>query len=1027
MVYCCCKQYVMKRGFPMVALRRWMCSLMILALCMNFMPGAVFAADEAAEETAISTEAATEPMEETTLPTDETTQPTEETTTPTEETTTPAEETEPPTEPAQPMEEAPKGWGLYFGQLHSHTDISDGTGTVEEAFTHAASVPNLDFFAVTDHSESISGADTALLTEDMTLRSADWAAGKAAAAAVTDRDFVGIYGYEMSWYDPKELGHINTFCTPGFVSWQQPAFFESATGLENYAAALKEVPLSVSQFNHPGPEYGDFLGFTRYSAAVDDVVQLLEVGSGKNAYGFYTQALDYGWHVAPTCSQNNHYGNWGSQDPGRTAVLADSLTEAGIYDALRNYRAYATGDSDLHIYFDRMGQRLSRQDVGAELTLTATLYDPTDAIGLVEVIVKEGAVIASESAQGTSAEISFTVPADFDYYYLRITQPDGDTAVTAPVWLEGEPELGIREFSCETELPMQGRPLSLTLTLYNGTREELQVSRIDLSLGGEVFHSMTDIAPIPAGEAASYAVSPTLWQLGMTTITATVTAERNGEVMLWERSLTLSLQRDDLVADILVDAAHGNAGTAQLQNLSKLAADNRVGLTLAGETITDRMLAEAGILLVTAPSAAFSEEVVRAAAEFAAHGGTLILCGQSAALDGETVSAEELNRILTAAGSTMSFQSDTAQDENNNGGEPDWIYPGDINRGASWCEHVAPNQVYRHISGCTVAPGNGTWLVRGEGNGASLLAWEPLPGGGNVFAAGSLWLLEEEMAPPRNMWDAPYANRTIMEAILGITPPEISATPIRALIPGEVCSIRGYVTAGTAREGNNFPDTIYLQDDTGGIAVTPFAGQDISVGTPLEVTGYLETEGKNRQFHTISFAPLEADAYRFEGLTGTYRELMDNSLHGGELVQIEGTVERVQLTEAGVLSQIILRDKDGNYATVLVEPYIRSGTTGKNELAEDIRAGQEVRAFGILHMHTDGTSVIRVRNCDEVIVIDPWPYTPDKIRDRSNPQSGDNIHVWAALLVISGIVLPGLRKGLRRDRSCAIMAKNKKE
>ena len=45
-------------------------------------------------------------------------------------------------------------YNLYFGQLHSHTNISDGAGSVEEAFDHASQVDNLDFLAVTDHSNS---------------------------------------------------------------------------------------------------------------------------------------------------------------------------------------------------------------------------------------------------------------------------------------------------------------------------------------------------------------------------------------------------------------------------------------------------------------------------------------------------------------------------------------------------------------------------------------------------------------------------------------------------------------------------------------------------------------------------------------------------------------------------------------------------------------------------------------------------------------------------------------------------------
>ena len=45
-------------------------------------------------------------------------------------------------------------YNIYFGQLHSHTSYSDGAGTAREAFEHASKVKNLDFLAVTDHSNS---------------------------------------------------------------------------------------------------------------------------------------------------------------------------------------------------------------------------------------------------------------------------------------------------------------------------------------------------------------------------------------------------------------------------------------------------------------------------------------------------------------------------------------------------------------------------------------------------------------------------------------------------------------------------------------------------------------------------------------------------------------------------------------------------------------------------------------------------------------------------------------------------------
>ena len=44
---------------------------------------------------------------------------------------------------------------LYFGQLHAHTQYSDGSGTLDSALDYVANLPdsaNVDFVAFTDHS-----------------------------------------------------------------------------------------------------------------------------------------------------------------------------------------------------------------------------------------------------------------------------------------------------------------------------------------------------------------------------------------------------------------------------------------------------------------------------------------------------------------------------------------------------------------------------------------------------------------------------------------------------------------------------------------------------------------------------------------------------------------------------------------------------------------------------------------------------------------------------------------------------------
>ena len=118
-----------------------------------------------------------------------------------------------------------KGPGLYFGTLHGHSNLSQGTAEPENCYQDAA---DMDFFALTDHSDSFDNPASLSDSSD----SLAWATGKTAAAAATNSDFVGLFGFEMSW--GNGLGHISTFCTPGFVSWRQEGFLHFGTDYKTF-------------------------------------------------------------------------------------------------------------------------------------------------------------------------------------------------------------------------------------------------------------------------------------------------------------------------------------------------------------------------------------------------------------------------------------------------------------------------------------------------------------------------------------------------------------------------------------------------------------------------------------------------------------------------------------------------------------------------------------------------------------------------------------------------------------------------
>lgn len=929
-------------------------------------------------------------------------------------------------------------WNVYFGQLHAHTNLSDGTGSMEEAFVYASKVENLDFFAVTDHSDSFDNADAGEIAKDGAGISTGWAAGKQAAASVTNEDFVGLFGFEMTWPEDKQLGHISTFNTPGWQTRDQADFENVPTALEHYYKALTTVPGSVSQFNHPDIIHGDFERFDHYSPEYDEAISLLEIAGEDGAvdWEYYHLALDKGWHVAPTNNQNNHNGQWGDASRARTVILAETLTEEALYDAMKDRRVYATQDSDLTAYYTLngavMGSILPKSE---EAEITVFLSDPTDAaIGKVEVIADGGVVLDSADVGTPSQVLELSVHGGYSYYYLRVTQPDGDVAVTAPVWMDGYDDIGIGSFTSDTDAPARDEEIKLTVELYNDEPVDFIVESLSLYADGKEVCAVSDPGTAAGMGTLSHTFSYAHREYGMTEFRVEAVGSVNGESRTYDKTLSLSFRVPTQVKYIAVDASHDNSGTDKLNRLAEIAARNSISV----EKFETELPNDSDILLITAPSKPFDEEFVEKVRSFAENGGTVILCGQSdlGDLSGLHTSGE-LNRLLEAMGATVRLNDDTAWDEENNSGTPDAVSANVFNPGGDLTKSLKPGQTYTQRAGCTVNPGKGTWLVKGRstthgvdadgdgqdtGENAVLLACEELANGGKVYVSGGLFLADDAMKEPDNIRKSVSGNQGIVEALLEIEP-LVTIGEVRSGKDGEVYHIRGWATSGTSRPGNSFSDTIYLQDDTGGIAlylqddtggvaVVPFTKNGIEVGTPLEAVGQKTIQDGNVMLKIIDCEVLTEPLYNYTPETTPNKTAMDYEANGGRLMQVEGRVTDVTYSVGGKgVSRITLKDGNGDLAEILIEDDIVSGADGKNDLASRVKKGRTVRAIGILHLDSVGRPVLRVRNCDEVVYVPPIPVS---LGSRRNPRTGDLIWIAVGVMVLSGIGLAVLLNKKKR-------------
>ncbi len=922
-------------------------------------------------------------------------------------------------------------WNQYFGQLHAHTNLSDGAGSVEEAFDYASKVENLDFFAVTDHSDSFDNAGAGAIGADGAGISTGWATGKQAAASVTNEDFVGLFGFEMTWPEDKQLGHISTFNTPGWQTRDQEAFENVPTALENYYKALATVPGSVSQFNHPDTIHGDFERFDHYSPKYDEVISLLEISREDDAVDceYYNLALDKGWHVAPTNNQNNHTGSWGDASDARTVILAKTLTEEALYDAMKDRRVYATQDSDLAVYYELngavMGSIIPKSEDAA---ITVFLSDPTDAaIGSVEVVADGGAVLAKQWVETPAKMLELSVSGGRSYYYLRITQPDGDVAVTAPVWMDGYDDIGIGSFTSDTPTPARDEEIGLTVELYNDEPVDFIVESLKLYADGKLVRTASKPGTVAEMDTLDYTFSYTHPELGVTEFRVVATGSVNEDPRTYEDTLRLSFRVPEQVKHIAVDASHGNSGTDKLNRLAEIAG----GVNIAVDISVSELPENSDLLLITAPLKPFDEEFVEEVRIFAENGGTVILCGQSDMGDLEGLhTSGEMNKLLEAMGATVRLNDDTAWDEENNSGTPDAISSNVFNPDGGLTKSLKPGQTYTQRAGCTVNPGNGTWLVKGRstthgvdadadeqtiGEEAVLLAFEKLSGGGKVYVSGGLFLEDSAMKEPGNVWKPVSGNQGIVEALLKIERadmPLVTIGEMRSGKDGEVFHIRGWATSGTSHPGNIFPNTIYLQDDTGGVALVPFAEDEIQVGKPIEAVGQRIMQDGNVVLKIIDYAVLDEPLYNYTPKTTPNKTAMDYDANGGRLMQVEGKVTDVTYSVGGKgVSRITLKDGNGDLAEILIEDGILSGADGENDLASQVKKGRTVRAIGILHLDSDGTPVLRVRNCDEVVYVPPVPIS---LGSRKNPRTGDLIWIAVGVMALSGIALAVLLRKKKR-------------
>lgn len=536
-----------------------------------------------------------------------------------------------------------------------------------------------------------------------------WNEYKNAVAAFNKENagsMVAIAGFEMTWSGGP--GHINTFNTPGIVSRNNTTLNNKTkdAGLQAYYKLLsqQEGTNSISQFNHPGTTFGNFIDFGYWDAVVDTRMYMVEVGNGEGqigaggyypSYEQYIMALDKGWHVAPTNNQDNHKGRWGNANDARDVILTDDFTEDGIYAALRARRMYATEDKNLELDYTVNGNMMgSIIDVPEKLNFEISFNDPdrTDSIAKVELVVNSGKVAytwdsAADLAKGS---VSVELAPEYTYYFVRVTEGDGDLAVTAPVWVGESLKLGISKAECGTSTPVTDEELTITTTFFNSEAKPATIKSITYAIGGETIGTVTVPIALAASSTQDVEFKYTPTKARIMTVKITAVIEQDGKEYTFTKDVTLDVLDASKLVYIGIDASHYNEYVAgnykdSMGNFGELAAAYSVR-TVTLKT-SEELIAACGnskykAIILTAPSRrleaaqkdpkTYSTEELNAIKTFNDNGGMVILAGWSDNYENYPIiqnnpdikhMAATQNEVLAKLGSSLRISDDATYDD----------------------------------------------------------------------------------------------------------------------------------------------------------------------------------------------------------------------------------------------------------------------------------------------------------------------------------------------------------------------------
>ena len=354
-----------------------------------------------------------------------------------------------------------KRLGLFFGDLHRHTELSvcrtGGDGSLEDGYRYAIDAANLDFLCLTDHVQHVK------ILNDYDF----WRSAKQADLHRVPGLHQPFYGYERSQRFP--YGHRNIISLDRNVKrvprtadnrpWSANSGYEGEERLAPPELWTRLVGENVVTIPHTSTSPVMGTDFAHPPAAMEPVVEIFQgcryttehagapdpraVRDG-DPYGGKTQPEGYIWNAL---SKGHRYGFIASSDHSAThnsytCAWAEDFSNESILEALAKRQCYAATD--------RIECRMSMGEhlMGSEFTAKRVPPLEVEIVGTTGIkrvdVIKDNQVVFVRQPDTPTREVKFQfedkeVQPGVHYYYARVIQEDRNMAWVSPIWVNVEP------------------------------------------------------------------------------------------------------------------------------------------------------------------------------------------------------------------------------------------------------------------------------------------------------------------------------------------------------------------------------------------------------------------------------------------------------------------------------------------------------------------------------------------------------------------------------------------------------------